>query len=174
MTRIFIFGASTVYGVGGEHGGWADLIKQEFHKKMFGEDGIGEEYEVYNFGRPGATSEFVMQNMVSQLSEYRGKARVISIISVGGNDAKAIDEPTNFVSTPEEYRAKMMELLQLLQTESDAVIAVGGGYYDETKTNPVVSSSGNSYFFTNKRKKLFEQTFKKFVMRETFLLLKLV
>lgn len=36
MTQIFIIGSSSVYGVGAESSGWADLVKQALHRKMYG------------------------------------------------------------------------------------------------------------------------------------------
>lgn len=55
MIQIFILGSSTVYGVGAEHAGWADLIKQALHKKMYSENGSGEKYEIYNLGKSSGT-----------------------------------------------------------------------------------------------------------------------
>jgi len=40
MKQIFIFGASIVYGVGGKQGGWADLLKKEFHSQIYFQQGL--------------------------------------------------------------------------------------------------------------------------------------
>lgn len=49
MTQIFILGSSNAYGVGGKDGGWADILKQYLHNKMYGKYGIGEKHELFNF-----------------------------------------------------------------------------------------------------------------------------
>src|SRR5512133_4042867 len=109
MIQIFILGSSMVYGVGGPNGGWADLIKQHLHKKMYGENGVGEKYEIYNFGKSGATIDFVKDTFKSQLDAYDRKQKTIILVSVGGNNTKAEETPDNFVSTPEEYESERRE-----------------------------------------------------------------
>jgi len=141
MTQIFILGSSSVYGVAS--------------------GGVGEKFEVYNFGKSGATIDFVLNTFTRLIKDFGRNQKTISIVSVGGNNAKAEHTPDNFVSTLNEYQDQMSQLLDLLSSKSDAVIAVGGGYYDETKTNPKISPlSGNKSFFTNQRKHQFEQALK--------------
>lgn len=162
MTQIFIIGSSSVYGVGAKKGGWADLIKQELHQKMYGEDGVGEKYEVFNFGKSGAKIEFAKRLFPMIMKEYGRDGKKITIVSIGGNNSKAENEPTNYVSTPEEYESQMSELLDLLKKQSDVVIAVGSGSVDENKTNPKHNPlTGRRSFFTNQRRKKFEQRWEK-------------
>lgn len=162
MTQIFIIGSSSVYGVGAKHGGWADLIKQALHQKMYGADGIGEKYEIYNFGKSGAKIEFAKGLFPTLMKEYGRDGKKITIVSIGGNNSKAESEPTNYASTPEEYEAQMTELLDLLKQHSDAVIAVGSGFVDESKTNPKHNPlTGGKSYFTNERRKMFEQRWEK-------------
>lgn len=162
MSQIFIVGSSSTYGVGGENGGWADLLKQKLHKKMYGKGGIGEKYEIYNFGKSGATIDFVMKTFPQQLEQYGRGKKTITIVSVGGNNAKAEDEPKNYVSTLKEYTDSMSDLLNLLASQSTHVIAVGGGYYDESKTNPKINPfTGGKSFFTNVRRQEFQAQLKK-------------
>ena len=161
MIQIFILGSSSVYGVGGKSG-WADPLKQVFHDKMYRENGVGEKYEVYNFGKSGATIDFVRQTFPQQLQNYRRGGKIITIFNVGGNNAKAEGKPDNFVSTIEEYTEEMSELLDMLKAKSNYLIAVGGGFYDEAKTNPKPNPlTGGQSFFTNKRKQEFQDRFKK-------------
>ncbi len=160
ITQVFIIGSSFVYGVGAEKSGWADLVKQFFHQKMYGKDGVGEKYEVFNFGKSGAEIKFAEKLFPILIREYGRKGKIITIVSIGGNNAKAVDSPNNYVSTLEEYTTQMSQLLDLLREKSDVVIAVGGGYYDESKTNPKHNPfTGGRSYFTNKRKKRFEQRF---------------
>lgn len=161
MIQVFIVGSSSVYGVGAKDGGWADLVKQSLHKKMYREGGTGEKYEIYNLGKSGATIDFVKKTFPQQLEQYGRDGKIITIVSVGGNNTKAENEPDNFISTLEEYSEQMVELLDLLKSKSNQVIAVGGGYYDESKTNPKPNPlTGGKSYFSNKRRAQFETRFK--------------
>lgn len=162
MTQVFIVGASGVYGVGGPNGGWADMIKTALHQKMYDQGGLGEKYEVYNFGKSGGKISFVKDSFPEQIKQYGRKDRPITIVSVGGNNSKAKNSPDNFVSTIDEYSQEMEELLDILRDFSQQVIAVGGGWYDETKTCPKISPFDDSKsYFSNQRKQEFEKHFKK-------------
>ena len=162
MIQIFIVGSSTVYGAGGKNGGWADLLKQAAHNKMYGKGGVGEKYEIYNFGKSGATIDFVQSTFPQQLEQYGRGGKVITIVNVGGNNAKAEDRPDNFVSTVDEYSNEMGKLLDMLKAKSKHVIAVGSGFYDESKTNPKPNPlTGGKSYFTNKRRNVFQNRFKK-------------
>lgn len=161
MIQVFFIGSSSIYGVGGENGGYADLVKQAIHKKMFGPGGVGEKYEIYNFGKSGATTDFVLETFPNLLRQYGRGGKTITIVNVGGNNAKAENEPDNFVSTIEEYSEQMTKLLDMLKECSTRVIAVGSGYYDESKTYPKPSPlTGGKSYFTNERSKKFQQRFK--------------
>lgn len=161
ITQIFIIGSSSVYGVGASNSGWADLVKQFLHHKMYGENGVGEKYEVYNLGKSGAKIEFAKNLFPALIREYGRNGKIITIVSIGGNNSKAENSSTNYVSTLEEYEAQMSELLDLLKEKSDVVIAVGSGHVDENKTNPKHNPlTGGQSYFTNERRKLFEQRWK--------------
>ena len=158
MIQIFIIGSSSVYGVGGENGGWADMVKRAFHKKMFSRGGVGEKYEVFNFGKSGATIDFAEKIFSNMLELYGRGGKLITVVCVGGNNAKAEDRPDNFVSTLEEYTEEMSDFFDTLKKRSATVIAVGGGYYDESKTNPKDNPlTGGKSYLTNKRKQEFER-----------------
>ena len=162
MIQIFILGSSSVYGVGSENGGWADLIKQQLHKKMYSKNGIGEKIEIYNFGKSGATIDFVLENFPSQLKAYSRNKTTVAIVSVGGNNAKAENQPENYVSSLEEYKKQKLKLLQMLKSKCTHVISVGGGFFDELKTFPKYNPlNGGKSYFSNERKQLFEREFER-------------
>lgn len=161
MIQIFLLGSSSIYGVGAENAGWGDLVKQALHKKMYSDAGVGEKYEVYNFGKSGAKIEWVLETFPKQLKNYGRGGKIISVVAVGANNSKAENEPDNFVSTIEEYTKDMSQLLDLLKKSSDHVIAVSAGYYDESKTNPKHNPlTGGKSYFTNARSKVFSERFK--------------
>jgi len=158
MKQIFTIGASSVYGVGGEDGGWADMLKRHLHQTMYGERGTGETCELFNFSKSGCTTDFVQRTFPEQLKEYGRSGEVTVILSVGGNDSKATGTPENYVTTPEEYGVRMRELLTWLKANVTKVIVVGNAWVDEDKTNPKISPfDGSKSFFTNDRFKLFRQ-----------------
>lgn len=160
ITQIFILGSSSAYGVGSASAGWGDLIKQYLHSNMYGAAGVGEKYEVYNFAKSGATVDFVKETFPQQLAKYSRGYKSIVLVSVGGNNAKAEDEPENFVSTPEEYKKEMGSLFTMLKQHTGAVVFVGGGYVDEKKTNPKPNplTGGRSYFSNERRSQFAEIT----------------
>jgi lysophospholipase L1-like esterase len=162
MKQIFILGASSVYGVGAEHDGWGDLVKSYAHSKMFGPDGVGEQYEVFNFAKSGSTIEFVAETAAWAYQNYARGDDVMTLICVGGNDAKAVDAPDNFVSTPEDFRVKVTDLLELLRQHSQQVVFVSNGFVDETKVSPKRSPFGDGKvsYFTNQRQTMFNDVTK--------------
>lgn len=158
MKQIFLLGSSSVYGVGAEQAGWADLVKQYVHSKMYSNGGVGEKYEVYNFGKSGATIDFVIDNFPKQLEQYGRDVDTTVIVCVGGNNSKAETTPDNFVSTPEEYAEEVKKLLKLLKENSKQIIVVGNGWVDESKTTPKPNPlTGGKSYMTNARRKQFSE-----------------
>ena len=152
MTQIFVFGSSLAYGVGGTNGGWADILKQKLNHLMFSDQGVGEKYEFFNFAKSGEPISFVSNTFKNDLEKYRRKGKIIILVSIGGNNSRAKDEPDNFVSTIEEYQKEMFELLSNLKKNADEVMFVGGGCYDESKTYPKPDPlTGGRSYFSNKR-----------------------
>lgn len=167
MTQIFIFGSSNAYGVGGTQGGWADLLKQYLHTKMYGAGGIGEKHELYNFGKPGAKAQFVKRTFPQQLSQYRNKGKVIAILSVGGNNAKAETTPENFVSTPDEFSVLMSDLIADIKNNVDALYVLGYRPYDESKTSPKPNPlTGGQSYFNNDRRAAFQDILENICKKE--------
>ena len=159
ITQFFILGSSSTYGVGSSSAGWADLVKQYLHAKMYAEGGVGEKYEVYNFGKSGAKIDFIKGTFQQQLKDYGRGQRTIVLVAIGGNNTKAEEEPGNFVSTPQEYKNEMRDVLTLLKNNSDGLIVVGSnGYVDEAKTNPKLNPlTGGRSYFTNARRQHFKE-----------------
>lgn len=152
MKQIFILGASSVYGVGAERG-WADMVKASIHSKQFAPDGPGETCEVFNFAKSGSTIEFVAETFPWLCENYQRGPELITLISVGGNDAKATGTPDNYVCTPEAFKEKITNLCGVLRKHSQHVIFVSNGYLDESKVSPKINpfTGGNSYFTNGRR-----------------------
>lgn len=152
MAQIFIFGASSAYGVGGEEGGIGDLLKKKIHSQMYRAGGMGEKHEVYNFATPGATVEFFLESFEYQIDKYAKDTKLITIVSVGMNNSKAINNPDNFVSSPSQYKTTMEKLLTGLKQKVDGVICYGYTHVDESKTAPIANPFNDdlAYFKNDK------------------------
>lgn len=155
-------GASTVYGVGGPNGGWADMLKLALHKQMYKEAGSDEAHEVFIFAKSGVTTDFILNGCEQRIEDYRRDGhKTIVILSVGLNNAKAVGTPNNYVSTPEEYATQIKQLLERLTKKADVVICVGFTPVDESKTTKKVNPfTGQSSFFFNDRIKTFNDVFR--------------
>jgi len=161
MAQIFIFGSSSAYGVGGCEGGWADMLKRHLHQTMYGENGTGEKDELYNFAKPGVTVEFVKETFPILLKHYRNQEKVIVVLSIGLNNAKATDWPDNFVSSADDFRTAMHDLLTKMKSLVDQIIVIGYPPHDETKTLPKHNPlTGSRSYFCNERTALFEDALK--------------
>jgi lysophospholipase L1-like esterase len=164
-TQIVCIGASTTYGVGGSKGGWPDLLKSELHQLMYGEDNLGELCEIYSIGVPGAViSDMVDRTELLLKTIRKPNRKMVSILQGGSNNAKAVDSPDNFISTPEEYRQELSHFLQLIKRNSDEAICMGLFPMDQEKVMPKVSAiDGKKVYFPNERIALFEKVLQEVV-----------
>lgn len=154
MSQILIFGASTVHGVGGENGGWADKLKLYFHQSMYSRDGRGEAHQIYNLGIPGDTAKGLLERMEREIGPRKPERDLVLIISIGTNDAKAVETSDNFFSSAEEYKQTVAEILAAALRYTAKVIGVGFTPVDDSRTNPIRSS-----YFNSSRIKLFESIY---------------
>lgn len=158
MKHILIFGASTVHGVGGEQGGWADKIKASLYKEMFGPSGE-RVCEVYELGIPGTALQDVQARFESEL-KARIKASlpndVYVIFSAGTNDSIAVGDSARHVRTPDDFAASVHSFIHLARDYSAHILGVGVTPVDETKTSP-----RNDVYYSNQRLKMFEEAFQK-------------
>ena len=159
MAAILCFGASGTYGVGGQRGGWPEYLKEVLHQAQYGPRGSGEWHEVFNLGVAGHGVDDVSARLSAEVSARRRaiQPKVISIISVGLNDSRAVERSDNFVSTPEAYQEKMSRLFVEARAICDSTLALGFAPVDERRTCPKIQPvTGHKSFFTNERAELFE------------------
>lgn len=160
MAQVLFYGASTVYGVGGEGGGVADQLKLEFHKMAYSPGGPGEElgHEFYNLGIPGATSAMLLERLQAELTpRKKANRQLITALSIGSNDARDLDANGSHDIDIATYKQHIEAILKLL-TEANATIFVYGlTPVNEANTTPFASTSGGSgKFYFNQRIKEFE------------------
>ena len=163
MAQILFFGASVVYGVGGEAGGAPDLIKAELHKQAYAPSGPAESvgHEIYNLGVPGATSAELLGRIQNELSARAKSARkLIVLLSVGVNDSKNTDGQGSHLVNIATYKQNIEKILAIFSEAGASVIAYGFTPVDETKTSPYAGYAAlPADYFINSRIKEFENVF---------------
>jgi lysophospholipase L1-like esterase len=158
--QIICLGSSSLYGVGGAHGSWADLLKRDLHKQQYEEGGAGQVHEVYSLGVPGFTIEKFLERAEADLVWIRKPSRrLITVIQLGGNNTMAVDEPENYVTSPEEFKELVRKILEVTKKYSDEVLWVGMNLMDESKVMPIVKDleKNRKVYFPNKRKIAFDR-----------------
>ncbi|MBI2009412.1 hypothetical protein HYS84_03330 [Candidatus Saccharibacteria bacterium] len=163
MAQILFFGASVVYGVGGEVGGAPDIIKAELHKQAYAPSGPAEGvgHEIYNLGVSGATSAMLLKHAQNELSARAKSGRkLIVLLSVGVNDSKNTDGQGSHLVDIVTYKQNIEKILAVFSEAGASVIAYGFTPVDETKTSPFSgSTAAPAAYFVNNRIKEFEKVF---------------
>lgn len=150
--QFFIFGASVAYGVGSTEDGWSGLLKQYVHNELYGKNSFGEKAEVYNFAKPGADIEFVLDTFENQLLDYERECPLTAFILVGLNDTKAIDNPNNFVSDESKFEKDYNILLNNLSKHFEVINILSFYGVDENKVHPKINPlDGSASYFKNDR-----------------------
>ncbi len=163
MTKIVVFGASILYGIGDTKGGSITRLKTKINTNLFSKSSKNELIEVYNFSKPGATVEFANSISNFAIKNYTNdKDTSIAIISIGMNNAKAVNSRKNYVSTIDDYKKVMGEFLGNVVSKVNHTICIGYTPVDERKTTPKVNPLNNTFsYFTNERILLFNNEFEK-------------
>jgi lysophospholipase L1-like esterase len=156
MIRILLLGGSITYGVGSDYLGWGDLLKNKCNSIFYSTSKYREVVEVYNFGKPGADSSFILEILDTAkkfVVKNNKKDKNIIICSFGMNDTKAVDSPTNFVSSGSDFGNRLKQvLLNLKDVDIDDLIFVGLSNVNQELTNPKLNPlNGTLSYFTNKR-----------------------
>jgi lysophospholipase L1-like esterase len=164
MKTILIFGASSVHGVGGERGGWADKLKANLHAEMYASgasEASGENITVYELGVPGNTLPEVESRFIAEVEARTAHSKpedVIIVFSAGTNDSRAIDAIDNHLSSPDDFAAVAHSFVHLAKDYAAYILGVGVCPVDESKTSPI---QGDGSYFSNERIKSFEEALRR-------------
>jgi lysophospholipase L1-like esterase len=153
MAQIICLGASTLYGVGGTQGGWPDYLKRALHTEQYGQDGVGERNDIFNLGKSGVTIEFI-RDRLGQVVEMYGRPEMPLVLAfmAGTNNARAWKTPDGYISTPEEFRASIRELLSTAKQFTDKVLITEVTPVNEALLNPKKNPwDGTISYFYNER-----------------------
>lgn len=158
--RILVFGDSIVHGLYDTSGGWAQRIANALHQTTLNSmlSGTGREYEVFNLGISGDTTEGVMSRIESEVETRRLYDQdELIIIAVGMNDVVLRNNRAEM--DVYEFQEQLEKLSEKALNLTKKVLFVGLTAVDEELTNPwKFSTSGKQ--FKNERINLFEDTIK--------------
>jgi lysophospholipase L1-like esterase len=132
---------------------------------MFGESGKGMRSTVYELGIPGNTARDIINRFEAEvLARVQTKVpeETYIVFSAGTNDSKAVNDPDNYLFTPDEYATNVQAFIQLAYEHAKHVMVVGLYPVDQSKTNPKANPlTGGKSYFTNERIKSFEAAARK-------------
>lgn len=161
MADLYVFGDSIGYGAWDEKGGWADRLKQYFHSKKLEEPNKGTS-EVYNLSVDGDASGDVAKRIKSELQSRRKPWSTLDdvvLVAIGTNDAYAVDEPSNFPVSPDDYLENLKSILKDVQSVGLRIAFMSLDPVDESQTNPC---PWGAYYWTNDRISLLNGVLEKF------------
>lgn len=131
------------------------MLKAGIHKKQYSLHGEGQVHEVYSIGVSGATlSDMNERTEVCLKSIRKPNRKVICVLQLGSNDAKAVGSPDSFYSSIDEYKEKATGFLGMVDKLSDKTICLGLLPMDQDKVMPVNKESKT--YFSNERIEQFE------------------
>ena len=152
MNKILIFGDSIVFGRGvKKNQSWPSLLVHYF-----------DQYDnknslVFNLGIPGETSTSLLdrfdQECLARISQQDDSS--IIVISIGLNDAKAINQPRNFQTKLTTFEKNLSGLVDLAQKYTKNIIFIGCTKVDEKQVMI------ERIFFLNRNVRIFNKTIKK-------------
>jgi lysophospholipase L1-like esterase len=163
MADIFCIGDSITQGMWDAQGGWADRLKQHFHKQkladMTGADGIA----VFNWGISADFSRDVLTRLpdflrAREANDHPPSSEDVYVVAVGANDSEAEKTRDNPLASPEEYGENLEKILEIIQPRSQRLIFVGPTPVDETKTH----INTPDYLYWNERTTLFNDVISQF------------
>jgi len=157
---LLIFGDSITQGYWDKEGGWADRVRASVLTKDI-KNKFSTYHGVHNLGIDGNTTKQVV-NRFGHESQARlwPNSEYGIIFAVGTNDTVHTNQ-TDFLSTPEQYKAELTILLERARKLSDRIAFVNLCPVEESQTNPLpASSTGKCY--TNDRIDLFNSVLKEF------------
>lgn len=136
MQQFFAFWSSTIYGVWSTEWWYVDMLKQYLNSQMFNNEWTGEKYELFNFWFSWATISDVKSIYTWVLKQYYREWHKTCILNVWANNMRAIDAPTNYVSTPEAFENEFRDFIKVIRNDFDEVIFVRFWYVVESLTQP--------------------------------------
>lgn len=163
MKNILIFGASTVHGIGGVYGGWADKVKQSFHSELYGGSEVpAEDCDVYELGVPGATLPDLLERFKDELKVRVGDSRpedIHIVFSAGLNDSRLHRDSSRHLYSPDDFAASVHAFIHLAKAYTPHILGVGITPIHEEKVNG--GRPDSPYVLLNDSVRTFEEAFER-------------
>ncbi len=152
--RVLIFGDSIAQGFYDEQGGWATRLVNEYLGQEVA--GVSNVPTLFNLGISGDTTKNLNDRFEAEASARIDKSSDNALVfAIGTNDT--IYRGNDVDSTPEEYRQKLSNLVDMARAYSDKLLFVSlFPVIDELLQPFPWSSSGKCY--STERMKLFNDT----------------
>ncbi len=143
--RILIFGDSIVHGTWDSAGGWADRIKQQYHRRYIDSGGT-EKVQVYNLGIGGEDSGRLRTRIENEIKARYDKRWPSSIIvATGKNDSRLLDGTTPQTSE-EQFKTNLSEIFDICKRYTNKVLYISPAGLSGEET---INFKGN--FYSNER-----------------------
>ena len=150
--RILFFGDSITQGFWSVDGGWVEQIRKHYDGLAVQDLRANKQPEIFNLGVSGDTTRNLLQRVAAET-----KARtwpgdpVVTVLAIGTND-DLFEGGEQWVS-PDEFRANINKLVDILEPITDGLLFVGNAACDDSMTNPVF---WGDYSYSNEQIQKFE------------------
>jgi len=146
MKSIITIGDSIVTGRGETPNlGWAGRLKKDFESKE-------THHILYNLGIPGDSTTGLVKRIETEIKArakyYWPGDKHITIIGIGINDTRAIDNPKNVQTKKSKFKSNIFKIIKFAKKLTDKVIILGLTNVNESLTNPF----DNTYFINSRIK----------------------
>ncbi len=143
MSKILVFGGSSVYGFWDHQGGWVNRLRSYVDKKNVSE----KQYfcQVYNQGIDGDSTKNVLDRFDFEtkfrLRTAEKDEKVALIFQVGANDSQYIKSKDKKRATIEQMSNNLLNIVKIARVYTPFIFFVGLNLIDEKLTNPTQRNS---------------------------------
>lgn len=142
--NILVFGDSIALGLWDENGGWVGKLTKLLVGKAL-ESELQEDYEVYNLGVSGDTTDGLLQRFEFETKQRLSDDETAIIFAIGINDSEYCHSTRQMKVLPEKFRRNLEELIGQAEKYASKIAFIGLTPVDETKVDPIPWASDFSY-----------------------------
>jgi lysophospholipase L1-like esterase len=149
MSKILIFGGSSVYGYCDREGGWAQRLRTYADEANVHR--AEDFHEVFNLGIYGDSTRNIVKRFdveaEARLRLSKGMNNTVIIFQCGTNDSQYVRSRDSRRVPVEEFEQNIRVLLEKAKQMTEKVMIVGMSLVDESLTSPIASNP--DIFFEN-------------------------
>lgn len=138
MTRVFIDGSSTAYGLwGGHEGGWGERVKRVHMPEAPNVDGKRPLWKVYNLASPHRTINEIIEQLPGFIENYRrDDDSLIAVVMVGQIESRYSNHSAETDMPIDCFKYGLRKLAKIALGETIKLVLVG--------TTPVIEEKAKS------------------------------